>query len=156
MERKKEREVVYDASPIHCLSLANSPSGEIVEQKSLLCETYPHLFYYCPRAQVCWSWAKRRWKSSTRRSLSLSLDFALTGGDRFWVFLASATIQAIWKARCQEIFPEPSNPVPALPILQSLLKHQLTTLHHLHKLPSPATKNAALVSVQDKRLFFSF
>jgi len=37
MERKKEREVVHDASPVHCLSLANSPSGESVFDGQLLC-----------------------------------------------------------------------------------------------------------------------
>ena len=130
-----------------------------ISHNCLLCatpETHEHLFYHCPRAQKCWAWAKRKWKVSTRRSLSLSLDFALTGGDQLWMFLVSATIQAIWKARCHEIFPVPSAPTPALPILTSILeRHILCLFINKHPLLRAITRNAALAKVVDKKIMFS-
>ena len=92
-------------------------------------ETAEHLFFHCPRAQACWVWCKHRWKTSTRSSLSLSLETVLTGNDQLWMVLVSATIQAIWKARCQEVFGDTNNTTPALPILYHLLRTHLKILN---------------------------
>ena len=119
-------------------------------------ETFEHLFFHCPRAFACWVWAKQRWKASTRRSLTLSLDYAITGGDQLWTLLASATIQAVWRAWCHETFEELDRAVPAPPILFSLLSNHLKTLHILHKLPPSITRNAALAKVVGGQVIFPF
>jgi len=115
-------------------------------------ETIDHLFYHCPLAQICWAWCKRKWKASTRRSLTMTMEHALFGGDELWVSLSLATLYALWKARCTTVFGR-SDPHP-LPILQHLLQHHIRKLHHLNKTIRLWTHRSVFVTLQGSDLVF--
>ena len=117
-------------------------------------ESFSHLFYDCPLAQTCWKWCKRKWKASTRRSLTLTKEHALFGGDELWVVLSHATLYAIWKARCSRVFGN-LDPHP-LPILQHLLRHLISTLLNLNKPVRIWTRRNVFVTIHGADWKFVF
>ena len=143
---------------VHTGAIAQRTGWSGIPHTCLHCgalETIEHLFYHCARAQHCWTWCRRRWKASTRRSLTVTPELALLGGDRLWNVLAAATLQAIWRARNQEVHDPLLTPVQALPILTNTIQKHLKILHHLKTPLTPFTRNGAFATVAQGALIFS-
>lgn len=112
-------------------------------------ETLHHLYLYCPRATRCWelslkiahSWNPQIQLISPHSPCFLSalglqqMDHLLSKLQRkAWIVLFLATVQAIWKARCLEVFGglDPYPPRASL-ILQASIRSHANTLRKINK-----------------------
>ena len=87
-----------------------------------------------------------------------TLENGLLQGDTLWMHLASATLTAIWKARCREVF-EDTSTVPALPLLKDHIKTLIKMTHHHNNDTDNSiamwTKRGAFASVVRGAIVFS-